>query len=66
MSEEWVDIVPAQRRPAGEAAYKAWLALHGLTHSDVSKDLLLDMAEWWAEATLCDIGFGQADSWSWD
>jgi hypothetical protein len=39
MSEEWVEIVPAQRRSTGEAAYRRWLVLHGLRHAQVADDL---------------------------
>ena len=39
MSEEWVEIVAAQGRPAGEAAYRRWLELHRLTHAQVAHDL---------------------------
>jgi len=39
MSEEWVEIVPAQRRSTGEAAYRSWLGLHRLTHAEVADDL---------------------------
>ena len=41
MREDEIVIVPAQRRPAGDHAYKAWLDLHGLTHADVANDLRL-------------------------
>lgn len=43
MSEEWIEIVPAQRRAPGEAAYGRWLALHGLTDADVAHDLLKEI-----------------------
>jgi hypothetical protein len=39
MSEEWVEIVPAQRRSSGEAAYRRWLGLHGLRHDQIAHDL---------------------------
>ena len=43
MSEEWVEIVPAQRRPTGESAYTKWLADHGLSHADVEHHLKLEI-----------------------
>jgi hypothetical protein len=43
MSEEWVEIVPAQRRSIGEAAYQRWLDLHQLTHAQVADDLRLEI-----------------------
>ncbi|HKV86377.1 MAG TPA: hypothetical protein VJT78_00105 [Candidatus Dormibacteraeota bacterium] len=43
MSEEWVDIVPSQRRSTGEAAYRTWLARHGLTDADVFHDLRMEI-----------------------
>jgi hypothetical protein len=39
MSEEWVEIVPAQRRSTGEAAYRRWLGLHRLMHAHFAPDL---------------------------
>ena len=41
MSEEWIDIVPVQRRAAGESPYKSWLAIHGLSEVDVANDVML-------------------------
>jgi len=41
MSEEWVEIVPDQRRLTGEAAYERWLGLHRLGHAQVADDLSL-------------------------
>ena len=43
MSEEWVEIVPAQRRSTGEAAYRRWLGLHRLRHAQVADDLRLEI-----------------------
>jgi hypothetical protein len=43
MSEEWVEIVPAQRRSIGEAAYRRWLGLHRLTHAQVADDLSIEI-----------------------
>jgi hypothetical protein len=43
MSEEWVEIVPAQRRSTGEAAYRRWLGLHRLTDAQVADDLSLEI-----------------------
>lgn len=43
MSQEWIDIVPAQRRAAGESAYKSWLAVHGLSEANVARDVMLEI-----------------------
>jgi hypothetical protein len=43
MSEEWVEIVPAQRRSTGEAAYQRWLGLHRLGHAQVADDLRFEI-----------------------
>jgi len=43
MSEEWVEIVPAQRRSIGEAAYRRWLGIHRLGHAQVADDLSLEI-----------------------
>jgi hypothetical protein len=39
MSEEWVEIAPAQRRSTGELAYQRWLDMHGLTNEQLRHDL---------------------------
>jgi hypothetical protein len=38
-----VEIVPAQRRSTGEAAYQRWLGLHLLGHAQVADDLSLEI-----------------------
>jgi hypothetical protein len=43
MTEEWIEIVPAQRRAAGESAYKSWLAAHGLRDADLAHDVMLEI-----------------------
>lgn len=43
MSEEWVEIAPAQRRPTGEAAYQRWLGFHRLGHAQLADDLRLEI-----------------------
>ena len=59
MSEEWIDIVPVQRRAAGESPHKSWLAIHGLSEVDVANDVMLEIVEWWAvaisSATRCGL-----------
>jgi hypothetical protein len=43
MSEEWVEIVPTQRRSTGELAYRRWLDIHRLRHEQVADDLRLEI-----------------------
>jgi hypothetical protein len=43
MSEEWVEIVPAQQRSTGEAAYRRWLGIHRLSHEQVAHYLLVEI-----------------------